>query len=69
MRHETMNFNGLRVDPDKFYEAIRDGMRDAIWQVANNATAMPCSDFYEMIKQGVREGIESAAQSGCFVGG
>lgn len=50
---------GGRFDiPDELlYDAVRKGVADAIWRVANNATDMPCSDFYESIKQGARDGI------------
>ena len=46
------------VTKEEFLEAIRRGVRDAIWDIATNATSMPCADFYEHIKEGVALGIQ-----------
>ena len=39
-------------------EAVRQGVYDAVWAIATNATDAPCSDFYDMIKNGVKEAIQ-----------
>lgn len=51
------------LDAEKIYGAIRDGVSDAIWKIATNATSMPCADFYEHIKAGVREAVEKVGCS------
>jgi len=45
------------IDDDRFYEAIRDGVADAMWRMMTNATDAPCADFYEHVKQGIAEGM------------
>lgn len=52
-------FGGVPYIPyGHLLEAIRQGVKDAIWSIANNATDMPCADFYESIKQGVRDAMK-----------
>ena len=34
-------------------EAVSEGVRRAIWDIATNATTMPCVDFYASIAEGV----------------
>lgn len=51
------------IPHELLYDAVRQGVRDAIWQIATNATDMPCSDFYETIKQGVQDGIKAVHSS------
>lgn len=50
---------GVLYRPEHFMECVKDGVSSAVWNIATNATDMPCSDFYEMIKQGVKEGMPS----------
>jgi hypothetical protein len=45
------------IPHELLYEAIRQGMADAIWRVATNATQMPCADFYDTIKEGVEKAM------------
>lgn len=49
----TQNMNSLQ-----FQEAIKEGVQSAIWQVATNATDMPCADFYDSIQKGVEKAME-----------
>jgi hypothetical protein len=46
--------NYPELNPEKIYEAIRQGTYDAIWQMINNATDAPCADFFDSIKEGAR---------------
>ena len=39
-------------------QQIRQGVQDAIWKIATNATGAPCADFYDHIKLGVKEAFE-----------
>ena len=45
------------VPHELMFEAIRQGVADAIWRVATNATDAPCKDFYDTIKEGVTAGV------------
>jgi hypothetical protein len=49
-----------KVSKEEFLEAIREGVREALWDVMTNATSAPCHDFYESIREGVREAIEKS---------
>jgi hypothetical protein len=40
------------------HDAIRQGVADAIWKIATNATHAPCADFFEMIRQGIEDGMQ-----------
>jgi hypothetical protein len=42
-----------------FYDAIRQAVKDAVFQIATNATDAPSEDFYDAI----RDGIEAAFSS------
>jgi hypothetical protein len=46
---------------DKFYEAVRLGVRDAMMELVFNGTSMPCADLLDSFKEGVREGFEKTA--------
>jgi hypothetical protein len=48
-----------KVSKEEFLAAIREGVRDAMWDMMTNATIAPCHDFYDSIREGVREAIES----------
>lgn len=43
------------------YEAIRDGVRDAFWQMITNSTDMPCADLYDTIKDAIKEAFDDRA--------
>jgi hypothetical protein len=45
------------IPHELFYEAIREGVRDAIWQQATSATQMPCADFYAALSDGVEAAL------------
>lgn len=49
-----------RVDiPNELlFDAIRQGVRDAMWQLMTNATDAPCADFFQAIEDGAAAGIE-----------
>jgi hypothetical protein len=49
----------IQLSKDRLYEAIREGVGDAIFRIATNNTDMPCADFYEAIKQGVAEALKN----------
>ncbi len=55
------NILDVKLDPDKVYEAIAEGVDRAIWRMINNATAMPCQDFYDTIEKAAREAFEKVA--------
>lgn len=40
---------------DKFYEAVAEGVRRAVWQIATSATDMPCADFFDAIRKGMED--------------
>lgn len=50
-----MNIGDL--EEHQIMQAIRDGVADAIWRIATNATDMPCADFYAAIAKGAEEGV------------
>jgi|688.fasta_scaffold1069653_1 hypothetical protein len=52
----------INIDEDRFYEAIREGVADAMWKLMTSATDMPCSDFYDSIQAGVKQGIQAGAR-------
>lgn len=41
------------VSKEELLGAIREGVHDAVWQMINNGTSMPCADFYDAVKEGV----------------
>jgi hypothetical protein len=45
------------ITTDQFLTAIREGISDAIWRIATNATSMPCADFFAAIEDGTTEGV------------
>jgi hypothetical protein len=53
-----VNLNSL--DADEVYQAIRDGVHDAMWQMITNATHMPCHDFYDTLKDAVEKATYEA---------
>jgi hypothetical protein len=52
------------VTADRIVGAIRDGVREAMWQMITNATDAPCHDFYTMVKMGVEEAMEKVRDNG-----
>lgn len=47
----------LDLGPDQIYQAIREGVADAMWRLMTNATDMPCNDFYDHVKAGVKDAV------------
>lgn len=47
-----LDMNDIRV-----YEAIKQGVYDAIWQMITNSTDCPCEDFFNVVREGVQSGI------------
>jgi hypothetical protein len=47
------------IDQDLLYRAIRDGVAEAIIDIARNCTDAPCADFYDHIKLGVKEAVDA----------
>lgn len=54
---ESEGYEGMNLSRDDMMEAISEGVRRAIWEIANNATDAPCADFYDAIKAGTESGI------------
>ena len=50
------------LSKEELIDAIREGVRDAMWRMITHATSMPCHDFYDLVKEGVATGIEEAAR-------
>lgn len=59
--HEAVGYPDL--DPEKIYEAIKDGTCLAIWRMITNATDMPCADFFDTVKDGVKEAMMELKES------
>ena len=51
----------VKLDPDKVYAAISDGVEKAIWRMITNATDAPCQDFYTTVEKAVRQAFEKVA--------
>jgi hypothetical protein len=47
-----------RVKKAELLDAIREGVRAAMWDMITNATSMPCADFYATLEEGIAIGIE-----------
>ena len=45
------------LGPEEVYNAIREGVKDAMWMMINNATSAPCADFYQSIQDGVKKAM------------
>jgi hypothetical protein len=41
----------VKLNPDKVYEAIAEGVDRAIWRMITNETDTPCKDFYLLLRQ------------------
>jgi hypothetical protein len=52
----------VKLDPNKVYKAISEGVENAIWQMITNATNAPCSDFYYAIEKAAREAFEKVGK-------
>ena len=59
-----MNIEMPKLNPDKIYEAIRQGIQDGFYQMVRSGTDMPSADFYEFIKKGVYEAMMELGNSG-----
>ena len=51
----------VKLDPDKVYEAIAEGVDRAIWRMITNETKAPCKDFYLTIAKATREAFEKVS--------
>lgn len=47
--HNAVMDSVPQIDKEEILGAIRDGVRDAMWQMITNATGMPCHDFFDTI--------------------
>lgn len=56
-------YNGS-IRGQEFFAAIEEGTKNAIWQVATNATGAPCADFYDSIKKGVENSMINVVVDG-----
>src|SRR4051812_24928940 len=45
------------VTKQELLDAIRAGVRDALWEMITNATSTPCGDFYDTVRDGVETAI------------
>jgi len=43
-----------KLDPERIYQAIREGVSDAVWAMITNATSAPCKDFYASVEEGIK---------------
>jgi hypothetical protein len=50
------------ITNEQILNAIREGVRDAFWQMMTNATDAPCQDFYAAIEQGVENAMENGTR-------
>ena len=48
------------VTKQELLEAIRAGVRDAMWEMVTNATAMPCADFFDTVKDAIQTAVSDA---------
>ena len=55
----------MKIDLTKneLIEAVALGVQRAIWQIATNATSMPCADFYDAIARGCAKGVGDASEN------
>ena len=44
----------VKLDPERVYQAIREGVAEGVWVLASSATSMPCRDFYGAIEDGIK---------------
>lgn len=51
----------VKLNPDKVYEAIAEGVDRAIWRMISNDTKTPCKDFYLTIAKAAREAFEKVS--------
>jgi len=52
----------IDLTTEQVMKAISIGVERAIYDVARNATDMPCSDFYESIKKVIKEAIKESSK-------
>jgi hypothetical protein len=48
------------ISKDELLDAIRAGVRDAVWEMITNATSAPCEDFFDTVKSGIETGVSNA---------
>ena len=56
---EVMTLDGMlsSVTAKDICDVLREGVAEAVWRIATNATDMPSSDFYDAIKEGAAAGV------------
>jgi len=52
---------GVKLEADKIYEAIADGVCSAIWRMISEKSRNPCEDFYIVIRDAAQEAFERIA--------
>ncbi len=53
----------VKLEAEKVYEAIAEGVERAIWRMITNATDMPCQDFYDTIHKAAKEAFEKVSSN------
>ena len=61
---EVLTIDGMLscVTAKDICDSLRQGVSEAVWRVATNASDMPSSDFYESIKEGTAAGIARVSE-------
>ena len=59
---ERKQMNLLDLDSDRIYDAIREGVDDAVWRMITHQTHTPCHDFYCTIRQAAEKAFERVAE-------
>lgn len=52
-----------KAKDENYYNAVREGVRDAFWQALTNASDMPCTDTFQSIRDGVKDAFHDAAKA------
>jgi len=53
----------LKLDQNKYYEPIAEGLDRAIWRMITSATMAPGADFYATIGDAVRAAFDAVPAS------
>lgn len=53
----------LQLDPERIYTAIKDGVREAVWQMIVYSTSTPCGNFYKAIETGTERAVRAIQKS------
>lgn len=57
-----------RETAERWDALIVEGVENAIWRIATNATSAPCADFYDAIQKGVADGVRNIDIEGALRG-